>query len=124
MEYIAFATRELLEKSPTLEDKKAGFSGVMNANKPFQTAMVSYVGRWKYPSIEPYVREFWTHAPAANDLCITISAISGKLFFSFQQLFENDAIFNGFLAQLDEHGIRYEIKRKINLDTAAYPEPE
>ncbi|MBQ3971385.1 MAG: hypothetical protein II687_04170, partial [Selenomonadaceae bacterium] len=71
----------------------------------------------------PYVHEFWTHVPNANELLTEIAAINGKIFLSIHQNFCEDAIVRSFLHQLDENGIPYQANGPLTSDIAHFPEP-
>lgn len=86
--------------------------------------MVSYVGRWKYSEIGDCIEEFWIHAPEANDFFAGVTAVNGHIGLSILQKFADERILGAFFQQLDEHGISYELKRKMPLDVAYFPKPE
>ena len=85
--------------------------------------MVSYVGKWKFKSLEPYILEFWTHVPIANDFLVEIAAVNGKIFLTIHQSFAEENVIHGFLDQLRKHGIPFQIKRTMDNDVAVFPEP-
>ncbi len=117
------AAREnmILQVAPTYEAKKAAFAKMLIGGKTRFTYMVSYVGKWKYASPEPCIREFWTHVPAANEFLTEIAAVNGNLFLSIHQSFLGDEYLSAFFAQLEEHGIAYELVRKMESDAAHFP---
>lgn len=123
MAAMAAYTRHILENSPSIEDKKSIFGGFLKESRNSQTCMVSYVGKWKFPSIGECIEEFWIHAPEANDFFAGVTAVNGKIGLSVLQKFVDERIIKAFFAQLEEHGISYEFKRKIPLDVAYFPEP-
>ena len=87
------------------------------------TYMVSYVGKWKAVQLAPYVREFWTHVPNANELLTEISAINGKIFLSVHQNFREDDVVRAFLQQLEEHDVPYKVSGPMGNDIAGFGEP-
>ncbi len=105
----------------TYEAKKAAFARMLEGGKSRFTYMVSYVGKWKYASVEPYILEFWTHVPAANELLTEIAAVNGGLFLSVHQSFAGDSYINAFCEQLREHAVPYEIIRRMENDAAHFP---
>lgn len=124
MTAVASYTRHTLANAPGLEEKKRIFGGLLQTSRSLQTLMVSYVGKWQYPAIGDCIEEFLIHAPAVHDLYVGVTAINGKIGLSVIQRFADERIVKAFLAQLEEHGISYELKRKMVLDAAAFPEPE
>ncbi len=109
--------------APTVEAKKHAYAQMLNGGKRLFTYMVSYVGQWHWPQLAPYIREFWTHVPNANNLLTEIAAVNGNIFLSLHQNFKEETIVKGFLKQLDENGISYTIKPASPNDNAKFPEP-
>ena len=116
--------REILRDNPKIEDKNRAFAGMIDADARAQTCMVSYLGRWKYPATEGYVKELWPHVPAVNDLYIGMTAVGGKLCLSLQQVFDDDTFLKLFCNELRDIGISYQIRSKTKIDTAYFPRPE
>ena len=116
--------REILRDNPKIEDKNRAFAGMIDADARAQTCMVSYLGRWKHPATEGYVKELWTHVPPVNDLYIGMAAVGRKLCLSLQQVFDDDTFLKLFCNELREIGISYKIHSKKEIDTAYFPRPE
>ena len=109
--------------APTLEAKKQAFARMLNGGKRYFTYMVSYVGKWKLDQLAPYVLEFRTHVPNANELLTEIAAINGKIFLSIHQNFSEDTVIKSFLGQLEENNVPYQLNGPFDNDTAHFPEP-
>ncbi len=124
MTAMASYTKHILETAPSIEEKKSIFAGILQGSGRSQTCMVSYVGRWKYSEIGDCIEEFWIHAPEANDFFAGVTAVNGHIGLSILQKFADERILGALFEQLDEHGISYELKRKMPLDVAYFPEPE
>lgn len=93
--------RHILQTNPSIEAKKSVFAGFMEAGSKSQTCMVSYVGKWKYPSVESYIEEFWTHAPKAYDILVELTAVNGKIGLSILQKFADERIIKALFAQFE-----------------------
>ena len=109
--------------APTYEARKNALGQMLAGGKRLFSYMVSYVGKWKFKSLEPYILEFWTHVPIANDFLVEIAAVNGKIFLTIHQSFAEDNIIQGFLAQLRKHGIPFQMRRAMDNDAAAFHEP-
>ena len=112
------------QSAPTAEAKKQAFAQMLGGGKRYFTYMVSYVGKWKTAQLAPYVREFWTHVPNANELLTEISAINGKIFLSVHQNFREDDVVRSFLRQLEEYSVPYKVRGPVGNDIAGFGEPE
>ncbi len=110
--------RMILAGMPTVEAKEQTFAKMLEAGKILFTYMVSYVGKWKWPALAPYIKAFWTHVPNANNLLTEIAAINGKIFLSVHQSFSEDVIVKAFLNQLEKNGVPYEVKQHVLNDVA------
>ena len=122
---ISANRRRMADKmAPTAEGKKQVFAKMLNGGKRLFTYMVSYVGQWRWPQLSPYILEFWTHVPNANNLLTEIAAVNGKIFLSLHQNFKEETIVNGFLRQLDKNGIAYTVKPPCPNDNPHFPEPD
>jgi hypothetical protein len=110
--------RMVLAGMPTVEAKKQTFAKMLEKGQILFTYMVSYVGKWKCAALEPYIRAFWTHVPNANDLLTEIAAINGKIYLSVHQNFSEDVVVKGFLKQLEENAVPYEVKQHVPNDVA------
>ena len=124
MAYSAGNAERVLENVKNLDAKKAAFAMMLDGGRKYFTYMVSYVGKWKYPQIEPWVKEFRTHVPIANDLLIEIAAMSGRIFLSVHQSFKEDVILREVLKELEENHIPYVLHDPMPKDNAHLPEPE
>ena len=123
MAFSASVNRLTAQTAPSAEAKKQAYARMLNGGKRYFTYMVSYIGKWKHDQLAPYILEFWTHVPNANELLTEIAAINGKIFLSIHQNFCEDVIVRGFLRQLDGYGIPYKIHGPLNSDIAHFPEP-
>lgn len=124
MAAMASYAKYILENNPGIEMKKSAFGDILKGSRLSQTCMVSYVGKWKFPALGECIEEFWIHAPEAQDFFAGVTAVNGKIGLSVLQKFADESIINSFFAQLEEYDIFYELKRKMALDTAYFPEPE
>ena len=115
--------REALKSAPTLDAKKEIFGRSFASGEGFVSYLVSYIGKWQYPIIGGYIREFWTHPPNTFSLMVEISAAGGNIFLAIQQRFKEDCVREAFLQELTEYGIPYRICRKMKSDIAHMPEP-
>jgi hypothetical protein len=117
---VAGAMAQMILDIPDFSAKAKIAGQAMAGTYDAATYMVSYVGKWKYASIEPYILEFWTHVPKANPFLTELAAVNGILFLSIQQGFEGNDYLNAFFDQLKEHGIPYELTRTKENDTAHF----
>ena len=108
---------------PGIEAKKQAYAKMLGGGKMLFTYMVSYIGKWKTVQLSPYVKEFWTHVPNANELLTEIAAINGRIFLSVHQNFTEDIVLKSFLLQLEENNVPYTVKRPVKNDVAHFPEP-
>ena len=114
--------REAAGAQTGADEKKAAFGPAFRGGEGFVTFLVSYTGKWRHPVLGRYIREFWAHPPNTFGLMTEIGAVNGKIFLSVQQRFREDAVREAFLRQLDEHGIRYELRRVLGSDVAFFPD--
>ncbi|MCR5542887.1 MAG: hypothetical protein K6F55_01965 [Eubacterium sp.] len=103
-------------KLPTIKDKEKAVDEIRAAVKPFSTYGVSYVGKWKYSSIEKHIREFWTHVVGRSEISIEIAAVAGSIFISYQQGIKDEAYVDAFMNQLNNFGIPTKLVRKMPVD--------
>ena len=122
METTATLVRSLA-KIPDISARRDSFHQILQAAYTAYTYVVSYTGQWKLPSMEPYIREFWTHAPGALPLVVEIKSISGNLFLSIQRSFREDHYVKAFLRQLKDNGISYTISRTLPNDVPEFLMP-
>ena len=115
--------RAAVKSAPELDKKKEIFGQSFAGGEGFVTFLVSYIGKWPYPAIGEYIREFWTHPPNTFSLMVEIAAAGGKIFLTIQQRFKEDCVREAFLKELDEYGIPYRICRVMESDVAHMPEP-
>ena len=108
---------------PGIEAKKQAYAKMLGGGRMLFTYMVSYIGKWKTAQLSPYVKEFWTHVPNANDLLTEIAAINGRIFLSVHQHFSEDIVIKSFLRQLEENSVPYTVKGPVKNDVAHFPEP-
>ena len=114
MQMMAVRYKAVDKSSPTVEAKMETFARFMEGGKKNYTVIVSYVGRWKYPSVGEHVREFWTHVPNANDFLIEIAAINGNVYLTVHQGFEEDTLIRAFEEELKANGIACSIREMKN----------
>lgn len=115
--------REALKSATTLDAKKEVFGRSFASGEGFVSYLVSYIGKWPYPIIGEYIREFWTHPPNTFSLMVEIAAAGGKIFLTIQQRFKEDCVREAFLRELEEYGIPYRVCRVMGSDVAHMPEP-
>ena len=108
---------------PGIEAKKQAYAKMLGGGRMLFTYMVSYIGKWKTAQLSPYVKEFWTHVPNANDLLTEIAAINGRIFLSVHQHFSEDIVIKSFLHQLEENSVPYTMKEPVKNDVAFFLEP-
>ena len=113
----------MIGQMPGIEGKKQAFGQMIKGATRRYTHIVSYVGKWKYEQLSPYILEFWTHVPGANGLLAEIAAVNGKIFISIHQRFKEDIVIKEFVRQLDENGIAHSIVWSGVNDTPHFPEP-
>ncbi len=123
MTVSASRARMVMDMAPTCDARKYGFSQMLSNGRDLFTYLVSYVGKWKYTSLSPYIKEFWTHVPDANDFLIEIAAVNGKIYLTMHQSFEEDCVVQGFLRQLRRHDIPYTVNRDMLNDISKIAEP-
>ena len=112
--------RSIMKAVPSLEGKKSAFSQSLMGGKLYFTYLVSYVGKWKYEPLSPYIEEFWTHVPNANNLLVEIAAVNGSIFLTFHQEFEEDTIVKAFISELEKNNISCTARIRNN-DVARSP---
>ena len=121
------AVQKIEERRRTAEARaqarRNAFYQMLLASCSSYTYLVSYTGQWKLPSMEPYIREFWTHAPGALPLLIEIKSISGNLFLSIHRSTIEDRYCKAFLHQLEINGISYRMTQSAANDVAEFPMP-
>jgi len=124
MAVSANRNRMVARMAPTVEAKKQAFAQMLNGGKRFFTYMVSYVGQWKLKALSPYITEFWTHVPNANNLLTEIAAINGNIFLSVHQNFKEDLVIRKFTELLERNHVEYKLKAPMANDIATLSEPE
>ena len=80
------------------------------------TAVISYVGKAGFGDAEKYIRDFrtWTRCPDRG-IIIEISAVNGRFIFDIIQPFSDPVYVNGFLQELKDNGVAYEIQDVMKL---------
>lgn len=119
----AARNRKAFDGAPLLEEKKQVFTELLNSRRKAATFVVSYVGKWRFPAIGKYIREFWTHVPYPKGIIAQIAAVNGKIFMSLSQTYEEDFIVQALLQELEDNDIPYVIRRTMDNDDAHFPEP-
>ena len=115
MTALAIKVNSLMQL-PTIEDKEKAVDAIRNVGRAFSTYGVSYVGKWKYSSIEKHIKEFWTHVVGRSEISIEIAAVAGNFFVSYQQGIKDEVYINAFLNQLRKVGVSYRLVRKMPVD--------
>ena len=108
---------------PDVTARREAFRQMLLASCVSYSYVVSYTGQWKKASLAKHVRELWTHAPCAIPFEIEIKSISGNLFLSIHQTFQEDSYVRAFLHQLEEHDIPYDFVKTSEIDIAEFPMP-
>ncbi|SDB52920.1 hypothetical protein [Butyrivibrio sp. INlla16] len=123
MTVSASRNKAIAKATPTVEAKMQTYGMMLSGGRKLFTCMVSYVGKWKYPSVGKHIKEFWTHVPNANGLLVEIAAVNGKIFLTMHQNFEEDTVVRAFEKELTENGISFETTEMLN-DVAHMELPE
>ncbi len=123
MAVMASRNRAVRQMAPTADAKKQAYAQMLSGGKRYFTYMVSYVGQWKHASIAPFVMEFWTHVPNANNLLIEIAAINGRIHLSVHQNFIEDCVVRKVLELLDRNNVPYKLSGPDKIDIAHFIEP-
>ena len=102
---------QLIRSKSTDEERMAVCEMSDKMGSEFVTAAVSYVGKGNFEEEEKYIRDFhlWTNGKG-DGILIEISAVSGKFIIDFMQPFSNTIFVNGFLKELEENGIVYDLQ--------------
>lgn len=119
----ASAVKRIMNSTPSLEARKDIFTAMFNGGEGFISYLVSYPGKWKYPSIGQYMKEFWTHPPCTFSLMVILGAAGGNISLSIQQRFSESSIVEAFLSLLSENGISYEVISSGASDVAGFEAP-
>ena len=119
----AARNRMVEQRMPTLEAKTQAYAQMLLGGKRLFTYMVSYVGQWKVHSLAPYITEFWTHVPNANNLLTEIAAVNGKIYLSTHQNFREECVVRKFLELLERNNVPYTLRGPMDNDIARFPEP-
>ena len=119
----ASTVKGVMKSTPSLEARKEIFTAMFNGGEGFISYLVSYPGKWKYPSIGQYMKEFWTHPPCTFSLMVILGAAGGNISLSIQQRFSEKTVVEAFLSLLRERGIPYEIISSGTSDVAGFEAP-
>ena len=119
----ASTVKGIMESTPSLQERKNIFTAMFNGGEGFISYLVSYPGKWKYPSIGEYMKEFWTHPPCTFSLMVLLGAAGGNISLSVQQRFEGTSVADAFLALLKENGIPFEVVTSGASDVAGFEAP-
>ena len=123
MQIMSASFKAVNKSSPTVKAKMAAFARFLESGEKNYTITVSYVGRWKYPSVGEHIREFWTHAPNANYLFIEMAAINGNVYLTVHQGFKEDTLIRAFEEELKANGIPCSIREmKNDIAHMAFPD--
>ncbi|MBR1673866.1 MAG: hypothetical protein IJ703_02785 [Eubacterium sp.] len=107
----------MLRQISSMDVREQMIKGVMASIKPFITYGVSYVGKWKYVSMEKHIKELWSHVVGRSEISIEMNAVSGNIFVSYQQGIKDEIYVKAFMEQLDSFNIPYKLVRKVTIDT-------
>ncbi len=119
----ASTVKGIMNSTPSLEARKDIFTSMFNGGEGFISYIVSYPGKWKYPSIGQYMKEFWTHPPCTFSLMVILGAAGGNISLSIQQRFSGSSVVEAFLSLLKENGIPYEVISSGASDVAGFEAP-
>ena len=80
------------------------------------TAVISYVGKAGFGDAEKYIQEFRTLTRCPDKGIIAeISAVNGRFFIDIIQPFSDPLYINGFLQELEQNGIAYDLHDPVKL---------
>lgn len=119
----ASTVKGIMNSTPSLEARKEIFTAMFNGGEGFISYLVSYPGKWKYPSIGQYMEEFWTHPPCTFSLMVILGAAGGNISLSIQQRFTEKIVVEKFFSLLEENGIPYEVISSGASDVAGFEAP-
>ncbi len=119
----ASTVKGIMNSTQSLEARKEIFTSMFNGGEGFISYLVSYPGKWKYPSIGQYMKEFWTHPPCTFSLMVILGAAGGNISLSIQQRFSEKTVVEAFLSLLKENSIPYEIISSGASDVAGFEAP-
>jgi hypothetical protein len=114
----------MLTNMKTDEERLEAMSAADEMLNGNMTAVISYVGKARFGDAEKYIRDFrtWTRCPDKG-IIVEISAVNGRFIFDFIQPFSDPLYVNGFLQELKENGVAYEIQdvKKLTLPNIKLP---
>ena len=119
----ASTVKGIMTSNPSLEARKEIFTAMFNGGEGFISYLVSYPGKWKYPAIGEYMKEFWTHPPCTFSLMVILGAAGGNISLSILQRFTEKSVVEVFLSLLKDNGIPYEIISSGASDVAGFEAP-
>ena len=119
----AATVREVLASNHTLKERTDVFTAMFNGGEGYITYLVSYPGKWKYPSIGSCMTEFRTHPPCTFGLMIILGAAGGNITLSIQQRFKETTVIEAFLSLLKGYGIPYTVLSSEESDVAGFEMP-
>ena len=119
----ASTVKGIMASTPSLAARKEIFTSMFNGGEGFISYLVSYPGKWKYPSIGEYMKEFWTHPPCTFSLMVILGAAGGNISLSIQQRFSEKTVIEAFLSLLGENEIPYEVISSGASDIAGFEAP-
>lgn len=107
---------EMLENMETDQQRLDAMSAADEMLNRNMTAVISYVGKAGFGDAEKYIRDFrtWTRCPDRG-IIIEISAVNGRFIFDIIQPFSDPVYVNGFLQELKDNGVAYEIQDVMKL---------
>lgn len=107
---------EMLENMETDQQRLDAMSAADEMLNRNMTAVISYVGKAGFGDAEKYICDFrtWTRCPDRG-IIIEISAVNGRFIFDIIQPFSDPVYVNGFLQELKDNGVAYEIQDVMKL---------
>lgn len=104
---------ERLRQLPDVPSKKAFMQQIVKRSMHRDTYKVSYAGRAKMGSVEPYICSMDSYIDITGaGIMVEVNAVNGWLNLCFMQEFEEDIYVNSFLRQLDKEGISYVLESR------------
>lgn len=122
MTALASTIEGALKENSSPENKKAAFGKMIRENFSNRTAAVSYVGKWRFAALSKYIDSSFVHVAPHGSPMIEVTEINGKICLSFLQDFSAEGLLKEFLAQMETHGIKFEVVRKLKPDIPKFLE--
>lgn len=111
---------EYLKTLPSDKARQQAYKGVVDNNRKFSSFGISYVGRQRWYSLEPYIDSVYTATmPSKDSLCVEINVINGTFGVCFSQTFSSDKYVKAFMQILSEQNIPHTFKGKSDMNIAS-----